>query len=209
MSKSKLTKTLADEISRFVSAGGHIKTAAEMVGITPATVYKWFKEGKREAERIAKGERPLASRIMHHYLWKKIAHARSSNQMALLMTIQREASEGNIQAAQWLLSNRHKSDFGYMTRSSMDDRALGESEFNTEGIDESGGGGGELTFSDAIASVYGTLHTSEPSLEGVMPAELPESPQRKALARPVAETDDWLSDPIDVGGTETSSPGDS
>ena len=204
MSKSKLTKTLADEISRFVSAGGHIKTAAEMVGITPAPVYKWFKEGKREAERIARGERPLASRIMHHYLWKKIAHARSSNQMALLMTIQREASEGNIQAAQWLLSNRHKSDFGYMTRSSMDDRALGESEFNTDGIDENGGSAGELTFSDAIASVYGTLHTSEPSLEGVPIAELPESPQRKALARPVAEKDDWMSDPIDVGSSVSS-----
>lgn len=179
MTKTKLTKAVADELARFVSAGGHIKTAAEMVGLTPTTVYKWFKEGRAESERISHGERPRASRIIHHYLWTKVSHARSSNQLALVMTIQRAASEGNISAAQWLLGNRHKSEFGYMTRTSMDDRALGESEFSEDtGFTQ---GREEATFGDAVRQVYGELHTSEPQLGGVDPSMLLESPQRSAL----------------------------
>ena len=101
--RPRLDLGMVDELAKYINAGAHVKVAAQMLGLSPATVYGWMKRGKEEAERISAGYDPRNTHIMVHALYRKATYASASNQMALVMMLQGEAAEGNVDAAKWLL----------------------------------------------------------------------------------------------------------
>ncbi|MHA2063216.1 MAG: helix-turn-helix domain-containing protein [Candidatus Thorarchaeota archaeon] len=88
--KSKLTPELLETIVELLEAGNYDIVAAQAVGITRATFYRWIRKGKEDKE----GE--------HFEFYQAVERAKAKGETELLATIRR-ASNRTWTAAAWIL----------------------------------------------------------------------------------------------------------
>ncbi|MHA2264310.1 MAG: helix-turn-helix domain-containing protein [Candidatus Thorarchaeota archaeon] len=90
MARSKLTPELQAKVVEYIQEGNYDKVAAQAVGITRATFYRWIRLGRKEQSGP------------HYEFYLAVEKAKALGEVALLQTIKR-ASARTWQAAAWIL----------------------------------------------------------------------------------------------------------
>jgi len=97
MRRSKLTPQVQNRIINAIKAGSTYEIAAGFGGVTRATLWLWLKKGQDQNKGI------------YRTFFDAFKNAESQAAIRSLAIINREAQDGNWQAAAWLLERR----FGY------------------------------------------------------------------------------------------------
>jgi transposase len=105
---SKLTQELQEKICGALRTGASIETAAAHAGVHRDTVYDWLRRGEEEA----KGP--------HAAFVESARKAQSDCEMACLAMIKKDALNGSLPAATWLLERRFPGQWGRRDRHEVD-----------------------------------------------------------------------------------------
>ena len=97
----KLNKKLIERAAELISLGNYQRHVAKALGISEDTWYRWLREGKMEKKNSLK-------RKFYEAIQKAEAEAIIRN----LLIIQKEAKNGNWQAAAWFLERKAPEEWG-------------------------------------------------------------------------------------------------
>jgi len=93
MGAPKLTEELIDRITEILEEGNYDKVAAQAVGISTGSFYRWMREGKKL---------PPESDSLYRKFYDAIERAKAKGEVRLLRVI-KTASSRSWQAAAWIL----------------------------------------------------------------------------------------------------------
>jgi hypothetical protein len=105
--RSKLTKELIDEASKWIKLGNYTNTVCRYLGIHESTWYKWMQEGEKARSGIKRE------------FFEAIKRAESEAEIRNVQMIQTAAKE-NWQAAAWYLERKFPDRWGKKDRMSLD-----------------------------------------------------------------------------------------
>jgi len=98
--KTKLTKSVREQICKYIELGVPYKYAAIAVGITERTLYYWLSKGEEKNKGI------------YFQFFQDVKKAEAKNISRDLAIIEKAAQDGSWQAAAWKLERRHPDEFG-------------------------------------------------------------------------------------------------
>lgn len=139
---SKLTPERREKIASLIQAGNYASQAAQAVGISPRSYFRWMEEGEKVSEKceawqeavenwneLSDQERskhpelepnpedePTEQEAAYFQFWREIKKAEAEAEAAAVLHIKKAASEGTWQAAAWFLERKHKQRWGKQDR---------------------------------------------------------------------------------------------
>ena len=102
---SKLTKEREDLIVDLLVKGNYIETAAAYAGIDSSTLHRWLRRGKRERERLDKGEEPQLKEVRYVRFSRSVEKAFAEAEMADVNHVVK-AGKNDWKAAAWRLERK-------------------------------------------------------------------------------------------------------
>ena len=135
---SKLTPERSKKIASLIQAGNYASQAAQAVGISPRSYFRWMEEGEKVSEKCESWEEqteiwnepsdqerakhpelepspddePTEQEIAYFQFWREIKKAEAEAEAAAVLHIKQAAQDGTWQAAAWYLERKHKDRWG-------------------------------------------------------------------------------------------------
>ncbi|MBA7635465.1 hypothetical protein ES703_43069 [subsurface metagenome] len=109
--KTKLTKELIEEICKRLRASWYAKVAAESVGISESTYYRWIERGKKASELEEKGKKVPESEKIYREFWESVRQSDAVGEGVLITAILSKIKE-DWRAALEILSRKYHERWG-------------------------------------------------------------------------------------------------
>lgn len=104
---AQATKRVADALR----LGATYKMAAQYGGISYDTMNDWMNKGKKAQTLVSSGQEITPDLEQFYNFYQELQKAESDAVLGWLAKIEREANEGNWQAAAWKLERRYPRDY--------------------------------------------------------------------------------------------------
>lgn len=111
---AKISDVIINEIFDFIEKGHTYDSACAFAGVRKNTAYTWIRDGKKESESRAAGNRPHKNRRLHVALYEKQITYEEQGKGTLLAIVDEIAKNvkddpaNALKAATWILERKHK-----------------------------------------------------------------------------------------------------
>lgn len=121
-----LTESLISEMCGYIREGNYIETAANMVGVSKASVFAWMKEGHAARRATERGDEPDPKHALSLLFLDSIKRAEAEAEVENMKALRLMAGEA-WQSIAWRLERRHPDRWGRrqaIEHSSPDDKPV-------------------------------------------------------------------------------------